>query len=106
MIVETRIGGGVGTRSASDGRLVDADDSIEMLPAYQLFEPSSLRPRPVQALSSGAVKNIHDQTALAGAGHAGDAGHGTHRDLQREVFQVVLARAFDHDEITRAFAPL
>src|SRR4051794_27682108 len=87
------VGGRVGARGAADGRLVDADDFVELVGAFQRFVRAGLLARTVEIARQGAVEDIVDQRALAAAAHAGDYGHYAQRDADVDVLQVVLARA-------------
>ena len=89
------VGGGIGARRAADGRLVDADDFVDLLGAGEGVVRAGLFARAVDGLGQRAVKNVVDQRAFAAAAYAGDDGHDAERDAEVEVLQIVLARAGD-----------
>ena len=90
---------GVGRRvapgSAADGALVDGNDLVQLLQSFDAPEFSGDLVGPVQPLCQIFVQNLIHQGGLAGAGHAGDAGHDAQRELHVDVLQVVLFCAPD-----------
>ena len=51
--------------------------------------------RSVQIRRKSFVKDFVDQTGFSGTGDTRDAGHNTQRNLDRDVFQIVLGRTND-----------
>src|SRR5690606_18194848 len=68
------IGGGVRARGASDRRLVDVDDLVEMLQSLDAVEGGGGVGRIVQTPRGGLVERLDSKGRLAAARHAGDAG--------------------------------
>ncbi len=96
---DLRVGGRVGARRAADGRLVDADNLVDLLGAGEGFVRAGFLARAVDGLGQRAVENVVDQRAFAAAAYAGDHGHHAQRDADRHVLQVVLARAGDGEPL-------
>ena len=74
VVEEARVSGRIGTGGAADGALVDIDDLVQMLQAVHAAASTGTGAGMVQLAQQGLVENFVDQTGLAGAGHAGDAG--------------------------------
>ncbi len=90
---DLRVGGGIGARSAADGRLVDADHFVDLVGAVEGFVHAGLFARSVDSLGQRAVEDVVDQRAFSAAAHARHHRHHAERDADGEVLQVVLARA-------------
>ena len=56
---------------------------------------------PMQLAGQGAVENLMDERAFAGAADAGDGDQSAQRKGDVEVLEVVLAGALDDDECER-----
>ena len=82
VIVDPGIGRGIGTLRAADRVLINADRSVELLPADELGT-GVIDFHPLQPLLQAAIKDLHDQRAFPRAGHAGHAGHNSDRNLYR-----------------------
>ena len=67
-----RVGGGIRTRRAADGRLVDLDDLVNVLDAQKLPVRAGGFHRAVKLLRQGAIENVVDQRGLSRAGYARD----------------------------------
>ena len=98
------IGGGVGARRAADGRLVDADNLIQLLFAFQPVVRAGAGMGAVQVPRQRLIDNLVDQRRLPAAGHARHAGHHAQRNAHVDTAQVVGARAA-HRQISGRFAP-
>ncbi len=96
---DLRVGGRVGARRAADGRLVDADDLVDLLGAGEGVVRAGLLARAVDGLGERAVEDVVDEGAFAAAADAGDHGHDAERDADGQVLQVVLARAGDGEPL-------
>ena len=66
------IGGGIGARRASDGRLIDFDDFVDVLGAADFAELAGLLHGTVELLSQGAIQNVVHQRGFSRTGYAGD----------------------------------
>ena len=86
------VGGGVGSRRATDGRLVDANDFVDLIESCDGCVLAGIFARAVELLRQRAIENVVDERAFAGAGDAGDDGHDAEREAGGEILQVV-ARA-------------
>src|SRR6202008_1238517 len=87
------VGGGIGTRRAADGRLVNTNDLVYLVFAEDAFVRAGFLARAVKALGKGGVEDVVDQRPVAAAADAGDDRHASERNANVEVLQVVLARA-------------
>ena len=92
------IGRRVGARCAADRRLVDVDHLVEVVEAGDFAVRGRLRRRSVEMAGRRRVQRVVDQRRLARAGNAGDAGQQADRQIERDVLQVVAARA-DHAQL-------
>src|SRR5690348_2198381 len=59
----------------------------------------------VELARRGVVERVDDQRRLAAAGYAGNAGHRAQRDVDRQILEVVGARALDAQSLAVALAP-
>ncbi len=92
---QARVGSGVGTRRASDRRLVDADHLVEELQSFDRVVRRRLGAAAVKVARGGGVERVVDERRLAGAGYAGDAGEQPHWQVDGDLLQVVAACAED-----------
>ena len=85
------VGGGIGTRGAADGGLIDLDDFVDMLGADNFAVRGGCFGGAVELLGEGTIKNVVDECGFSGAGDAGD--HGEQAERQRDVdfFEIVGA---------------
>ena len=95
------IGRRVRARRAADRRLVDVDDLVEKLDAFEPAERRRLLARVVEPLGERLVQGLDDQGRLAAARDAGDAAEGAERDLGGDVLQIVPARVEDAEDLAR-----
>src|SRR5579883_3488857 len=102
---ETGVGGGVGARGAADRSLVDADDFVDLVDAFDRIVRARLLARAVDFAGQRAVENFVDQRRFAAAGNAGDDGKQPERDSDLDVLEIVLARAADHKLLAVGLAP-
>ena len=90
------------TRGARERRLVDHHDFAD---AMRAADATCTRPLPLGRSSLCAkeisVKDFVDQGGFAGAGNAGHAGENAERNLDIDVLEIVLARAFDLERGSR-----
>src|SRR4051794_5380543 len=95
----------VRTRCATDRRLVDVDDLVECLGAFDLLVPAGNLTRAVDLLHQRGVKDVADERALPAAAHARDCDETAERDLDVDLLQVVLAGAAHGEPVVARFAP-
>ncbi len=91
------VAGRVGTRGLADRRLVDEDHVGHLLGAGQAAEGAGRIRGLAEVPCHGGMQHILQQRGLARAGDAGHAHQALQRDLDGDIAQVVLARAFQHD---------
>src|SRR5688500_366980 len=100
-VADRRESAGVGrrirARGAADRGLVDVDDLVEVFDALDLVMIARMQARIVQAAGEGVVERLDHQRGLAAAGDAGHASEDTEWDVDRDVLEVVVARADDLD---------
>ena len=89
------VGGGVGARGAADGGLVDLDDFVELVGAVDGFVLAGFFARAVELLGEGAVEDVVDEGAFAGAADAGDDGHDAEGEVRGDVLEVVRGGVLD-----------
>ena len=92
------VGGRVGTRSPTDGRLVDVDDLVDLVEAVDAAVPSGDGARVVDVLGQGGVEDVVDDRRLARARDPGDRAEDAQREVHVDVLEVVLPRS-PHDEL-------
>ena len=95
------VGDWVGARGAADGGLVDEDDVVEALDAFEvLVDAGGVGAFALaQVVGYGAVENFVDERGFAGAGDAGDGDEQVQRDLDVDAVEVVAARAAQPEPI-------
>jgi len=96
---QARVGGRVAARRAADRRLVDVDHLVEVLDALDRLVRRRLLVGPIELARHRRIERVVDQRGLARARHPGHAGEQPHRDLHRDVPQVVAAGAHDADHL-------
>src|SRR5690606_13581831 len=94
------IGGGVRARRAPDGRLIDADDLVDVLQALDRVAGPHPARGAVELGAYRAEQRVHDQAALARTANARHRRNQAERHLDGHVLQVVGASA-THDELRR-----
>ncbi len=83
----------VGARALADRRLVHHDHATQVIHILETVEnPGGFR-RLTEMLGQRREQHVLDQRRFSRAGHAGQAGQALQRKADREVAQVVLARA-------------
>src|SRR6266404_6945767 len=87
------VGGGIRTRCAADGGLIDLDDFVDLIPAENFAMSGGRFRGAIELLREGAIENVVDERGLAGAGHAGDDREHPKRKRDIDVFQIVGAGA-------------
>ena len=89
--------GRIGARGAADGRLVDGDDLVDVLEAFDPVALADGRGGVVELRSRRRQEGIDDEARLAAPAHAGDASEEAERDLDGDAAEVVRAGADDAD---------
>src|SRR6185312_6437678 len=89
------IGRRVGPRRAADRRLVDVDDLVDMLQAFDAVVRSRGQRGAVELARDRVVQRVDQERRLAAAGDAGDAGEQAERDLGGDVLEIVAAGVDD-----------
>jgi len=80
------IGGGIGTRRASDRALIDVDHLVEKFQAADLGVRCGFGVAAVEMLRHGRIQRVVDQRGFAGTGYAGHAHHQSDRKIQCHTF--------------------
>ncbi len=94
-VEDAGVGGGVGPRGATDGRLIDMDALVDVLGAGDRpMMPRHFLGR-VQLLGQGRIQDAVDEGGLPRAGYSGDSDEPAQREANGDVAQVVLPGA-DH----------
>ncbi len=91
------IGGGVGARRAADRALVDVDDLVDLLQPFDGVVLAGQLAGVVELAGHRAVQRLDQEGGLAAARHAGHRGEQAERDIDGDVLEIVLARAFDRE---------
>ena len=81
--------------------LVDGDDPVQMLAAFDGVVLAGGIAGAVQALAQGAVEDVEDQRGFPRAGYARHSHQQAQRQAHGDVLQVVLAGAVDGDALCR-----
>ena len=95
---QTRVGGGVAARGAPDGGLVDVDDLVDGLEAFDGLVLADDVHALVQLVGEGLVEDLVHQGALARAADTGHAGDQADGKLRIHLLEVVLFGA-QHREV-------
>ena len=93
------VGGGIGAGGASNGRLIDLDDLVELVDTDDGAVLAGLLAGAVELLGEGAVKDVVHKRRLAGAGDTGNDGHYAEGKVGGNVLEVVGVGVFDGDPI-------
>ena len=88
-VENARIGGRVGPGRPPDGGLVNVDDLVQLVHAFNAVVRAGNGQGPVQVPAEPLVEDLVDQGALAGTGYAGHSSHDAQREADINVFQVV-----------------
>ncbi len=86
-----RIGGRIGTGSTADRRLIDLDHLVQLFDSLNLFARAGMGFCPVQPRSKLLVEDLVDQRGFSRTGNPGDADELAQRNIDVDIFQVVLA---------------
>ena len=105
IVEHPRIGRRVGARRASDRRLVNVDDLVEILDADEFVMRTGTSLRAVQLRCQLFVQDFIDERGLARTRNAGHTGERAKRNGKVRMREVVHRTAFDRDALAVAFAP-
>ena len=105
VVEHTRIGRRVGARRASDGRLVNVDDLIEVFDADEFVVRACTGLCAVQLRCQLFVQDFVDERGLARTRNTGHTGQRAERNREIRVLEVVHRTALDRDALAVAFAP-
>ncbi|OPZ03672.1 MAG: hypothetical protein BWZ09_02302 [Alphaproteobacteria bacterium ADurb.BinA305] len=83
----------VGARALADRRLVHHDHAAQVIHILETIEDPRRFRRFPEMLGQRREQHVLDQRRFSRAGHAGQAGQAPQRETDREIAQVVLARA-------------
>src|ERR1019366_5190616 len=103
---DSRVGCGIGARSAPDGRLVDANDLVDEVGSGDGSVRAGLLARTIELPGKRAVEDVVHESRFAGAGNTGDDGHHAERKNYVEILEIVGARAEDGDRFSIRAAAL
>src|SRR5258708_1833338 len=92
---DSRIRGGIRTRSAADGRLINFDDLVDLIGADDFAMRAGRFLGAIEFLREGAVENVVDERGFAGAGDTGDDGEEAEGQRDIEILQIVCSGAED-----------
>src|SRR4029453_13310728 len=94
-VVHFDISDGIGTRRSTNRRLIDKDNVINRISAFEFLEGSNVSlPLPSLLLQAG-IDAIVYECRLAGAAYAGDANSHIKRYFNIDGFQIVFCCAID-----------
>ena len=102
VVEDAGVGGGIRSRRAADRRLVDVDDLVERLGAFDRRVEAGHPLGGVDPLHQCLVENLIHQRALARARHACHADEAAQRELNVNLAQVVLPRPPDDQPVVAA----
>src|SRR5262249_17289011 len=101
---DTGVGRGVAARGASDRRLVDVHDLVDVLGALDACVGAGTLLRAMEHLRQRAVQDVVAERRLARARHARDARERAERNRHGLALEIVLARLVDDQRVPRALA--
>ena len=87
----TGVGGGIGARGASDGRLVDHDEAVDLSGTEDGVVRAGCFLGAVEVAGQGGAEDVVDEGGFAAAGNTGDADEAAEREMGVDVLQVVFA---------------
>src|SRR6185437_1597372 len=92
-VIETNVGGRIGTAVATDRRLINVDDLMDVFKAVNTVVGSWKRSSIFEALPKRFVENLIDESALAGTGSSCDRDQHAEGDSNVNALQIVFARS-------------
>ena len=106
IVPDLHVGRGVGPRRAADRRLIDDDHLVDMLDPPECVVVAGLRGFAAQGEPHRRLEHIGHQRALAAARDAGHADQHPQRNVDIDLFEVVVPHAFQLELLAVACAPL
>ena len=92
------VGCRIRSRRASDRRLIDLDDFVDVLDALDAVVRAGLVAGAIQLAGERSIEDVVHERGFARTADAGDGDKGSERNAHVDVLQVVLTRTAD-DEI-------
>jgi hypothetical protein len=80
----------IGSRSETDGLLIDADDFIKIFDSFDGIVCAGLGICPMERFGKGFPENIVDEGTFSASAHAGNNGERTERKGSVNVFEVIM----------------
>ena len=105
-VKQAGVGRRIGPRRATDRRLVDVDDLVDILRAANFPVRSRSGPSAVNLLRQRFIKNFIDQRALAGTGNPGHRRKHAQRKPHIDAGQIVFRRPEHFHPLAVGRAPL
>ena len=105
VVEHPRVGRRVGARRASDGRLVNVDDLIEIFDADEFVVRAGSSLRAVQLSGQLLIQDLIDKRGLARTRNTRDTGQRAERNREIRVLEVVHRAALDGQRFAVALAP-
>ena len=97
VIEHAGVGSWIRTRGPADRRLVDCDDFVDVLNAFDLFVKARWHLRAIDALHQARQQDLVDQRLLTRTRDAGDPDKDPERNLDVYALQIVLSRTTNPD---------
>ena len=98
----TGIGGRIGTRCPSDGRLVNVNNLVQLLNALQAIVIARLDSGGGKGLGQRFVEHLIDQAGLTGTRYTRHTGKGSQRNGNSHILQIVLTSSPNGQKIAIA----
>ena len=99
------VGGGITSGRASNGGLVDVNNLVQLLHAFDSRVEAWDVPGTIEGVRKRAVQNIVHQRGLARSANPGDCHNYPQRDVDRNVLKVVGFGAFDTNDAVMVHRP-
>ena len=93
IVERLHIGDRIGARRTTDRALVDENDVVELAVAEDVVERRGTRRFEFHPSAQRRIERVFDERAFAGTADAGDDAERAERELDRDVLQIVAARA-------------
>jgi len=93
VVEELDVRAGVGARRAADGRLIDDDQLVELIDAFDAIVFARLTFAAHERREEGLGDDVVNEASFARAGDSGDTDERAEGDFDIDVFEVVVASA-------------
>ncbi len=97
LVEDLDVGGGVGTRRAADGRLVDGDQAVQVGDALEAVEVAGIAQSGVEIAAQSLDEDVVDQRTLARAGNPRHADEYAQGDFHVDALEIVVAGTADDE---------